>query len=103
MNRNFMLQGRVVTKGTLPIVRYKVEIYRESIEIGNILFTTFVTLFLGEVICTGHFIDGILNDISDFVLYLILDNETCKIKASRIAEHFSPENVLVVLERIVYV
>lgn len=85
----------------LPIVQYEIVIYDRTLADDNILFTTVISLFMGNIICTGHLMG--MDTLIDFISYVIADNEGEKLKASRIIEYCEELSLLVLLERREYV
>lgn len=85
----------------LPIVQYEIVIYDRTLADDNILLTTVISLFMGNIICTGH-LNG-MDILIDFISYVIADNESEKLRASRIIEYCEELSLLILLERTEYV
>ena len=101
MDRNFYGIKKEESTYRIPIIQYMVSFYRGVITEETILFTTPVSLFMGDVLCLGYLsIDHVFTEI---ILYLIMDNETTRIPAVRIIEYLTDEDVMILMERTEYV
>ena len=101
LNRNFSINSYPSPSERLPLTQYQVELYKGKVHQNDILFTTRITLFLGEIICSGMFPPE--NVIYDFARQMVEKNERCRIKAVRVIERFMEEDIAVLIERTEYV